>query len=222
MAAIPATVLVGTPRIDQMTPPHLEVAVFGMGSFLGAEPWFGVTRGIWRTSVGYAGGRDPSPSYDDTGDHTEAVKVEYDPTVISYGQLLELFLLWHRPLENPFSSRHASRIFVKNEAEKRLAQAAMDRYEFCMGTPVRTQTAVFRNFSRAENWCQKYFLRTAHWLMMELEQFYPDEESFIRSTLAMRLNGFLGHQTSIGCLPDAMELYDLSERAVHILKRILS
>lgn len=192
-----------------------------MGSFLGAEPWFGITRGIWKTTVGYAGGKYLSPSYDDAGDHTEAVRVEYDPATISYGQLLELFLLWHRPSENPFSSRHASRIFVRNEAEKRLSQAAADRYEFCMGAPVHTEIAVYKSFHRAESWCQKYFLRTAHWLMSELEHFYPDEESFIRSTLTMRLNGLLGRQTSACCLPEDIGLYDLSEHAVHILKRIM-
>lgn len=205
-----------------MTPPHLEVAVFGMESFLGAEPWFGVTRGIWKTTVGYAGGRHPSPSYNNAEDHMEAVRVEYDPLAISYGQLLELFLPWHRPPKNLFSSRQASRIFVRNAAEKRLAQAAMERYELCMKTPACTEIAVFRNFFRAENWCQKYFLRAAHWLMSELEQFYPDEESFIQSTLTMRLNGLLGCRISAGCLPDRIELYDLSEYAVRILERIIA
>lgn len=221
MATIPAVILDYTPRIDRMVPQRLETAVFGMGSFLGSEPRFGVTRGVWKTTAAYAGGRFASPSYDDTGDHAEVIVVEYDPLTVSYGQLLELFLLWHSPSLSPAMPRHASRIFVKNEFEKRLAQAAVDRSGVSAGTAPQTQILMYRGHHAAENWCQKYFLRTASWLMHELEQFYHDEASLIHSTLAMRLNGLLARSISSCSLPEDIELYDLSEQTILTLKRIL-
>lgn len=216
-----ATVCTRIPRIDQMVPPRLDVATFGMGSFLGSEPWFGVTKGIWKTTVGYAGGKYDTPSYDDTGDHFEVVMVEYDPLMISYGQLLELFLLCRSPQRNLLSPRRSSCILVANETERRLAQAAHERYELCMGSSALTQIAFRKNFHRAENWCQKYFLRTAAWLMRELERFFPNEESFIRSTLTMRLNGLLGRKSPSRFLPEDIEFYDLDAHIVYALKRIM-
>ena len=227
MVFMPATVSLNAPRIDQMAPQRLDIALFGMGCFLGCEPRLGITRGVWKTVVGYAGGRYESPSYEDVGDHTETVMVEYDPLAISYGQLLELFFLWHSPSKKPASSQHASCIFVKNETERRLAQAAIERYNLHTGIPSRTQVATFRAFYAGENWCQKYFLRTVPWLIQELRNFYRDEESLIQSTLAMRLNGILGYfspstSTLSRCLPEDVEFYDLSEETVRALKRIIS
>lgn len=210
------------PRIDQMMPQRLDVAFFGMGCFLGSEPRFGVTKGVWRTTVGYAGGRCESPSYDDTGDHIETVMIEYDPLVINYGQLLELFLLRHYPSQKFSKPQHASRIFVKNEFEKRLAQAALERYELCSDASCHTRIAMCRNFYEAEKWCQKYFLRTFSWLMQEMTAFYPDEDNLIRSPLATRLNGILGQSTPSSSLPEDIEFYDLSEHTLQAIKQMLT
>lgn len=220
MGAMPAAEYI--PRIDQMAPQRLEVALFGMGCFLGFEPRFGITRGIWRTFVGYSGGRFTTPTYDDHGDHTEAVLVEYDPLTISYGQLLELFLLWLSPSKGaavtPLRPQNSS-IFVKNETERRLAQAALKRYDFHAGTSLHTRVLAFKTFHKAESWCQKYFLRTCP-LMQELEHIYRSEESLLESPLATRLNGILGNASSSPSIPEDIEFYDLSEHAVHALKRL--
>ena len=63
------------PPIDRMTPAQLESALFAMGCFKGLEARLGITRGVWRTSVGYAGGSFPTPTYDDAGDHVEITKI---------------------------------------------------------------------------------------------------------------------------------------------------
>jgi peptide-methionine (S)-S-oxide reductase len=208
------------PRIDQMKPPCLDTAVFGMTCFLSYEPRFGITKGIWRTTVGYAGGRYNSPSYDDRGDHVQSVMVEYDPLAVSYGQLLEIFLRWQGSLQKAELPRNVSYIFVKNEFEKRLAQAALERYELFSENSCETLVSICKSFYEAENWCQKYFLRTFPLLMQEMKNFYPEERDWVRSTLAARLNGILGQTSLSFILPENIELYDLSENAIRTLKHL--
>jgi peptide-methionine (S)-S-oxide reductase len=203
-----------------MKPPCLDMAVFGISCFLSSEPRFGITKGIWKTTVGYAGGRRDSPSYDDMGDHIQAVSVEYDPLTVSYGQLLEIFLLWQKPSREGTPCRRASHIFVKNEFEKRLAQAALERYELCSGNSCETLVSMCKSFHEAEDWYQKYFLRRFPVLMREIKNFYPQERDLIRSTLATRLNGILGQSSLAFNLPEDIELYDLSEDAVRTLRHL--
>jgi peptide-methionine (S)-S-oxide reductase len=204
-----------------MAPQRLEAAVFAMGSFLRTEARFGVIRGVWKTSVGYAGGRHAAPSSSDTRDHIEAVRVEYDPVTISYGQLLELFLEWGISSGDPCFPRYAPCVFVKNEFEKRMAQAATDRCRLRPEASPRIRIAAYRAFHMGPNRFQKYFLRNLLWLMQDLKHFYDDEKNFIRSTLAMRLNGVVGQLLPLARLPESIELYDLSEDILHTLKKYI-
>ena len=216
--------VVSLPRIDRMIPLRLDSALFGMGSFSDSEPRFGIEKGVWRTAVGYSGGRYENPSYEDLGDHVETVMVEYAPHSLSYGQLLDIFLNRYGCREGS-SSKCISHVFVKNESEKRLAEAAIERYglRFCGDSLVKT--AMYKNFYRAEPWRQKHFLRMNPQLMDELRHIYPDEDRLLQSTLATRLNGILGQRSSREfyppLLPDDFELYDLSERAEIILKNAI-
>ena len=115
------------PRIDTMAPEHLETALFALGCFQDMEARLGFTRGVWRTCTGYAGGVFSSPRYEETGDHIEAVRVQYAPREVSYGQLLELFTGWYRMAPLDAASRHSAVIFVRTEKERRLARAAVER-----------------------------------------------------------------------------------------------
>jgi hypothetical protein len=112
-------------------------------------------------------------------------------------------------------------VFVRNAFERRLAQAAIERYEHSAGIASFACVSAAGTFHRAEKWCQKYFLRASAWLMQELQLSYPNEDSLLRSTLAARLNGILGLPPYTVCLPEEIELYDLSETAVLTLKRLL-
>ena len=217
---MPVAALEYIPRIDQMKPLCLDTAVFGTSCFLSSEPRFGITKGIWKTTVGYAGGRYNTPSYDDSGDHVQAVMVEYDPMTVSYGQLLEIFLLWQKPSPKIVLSQRTSYIFVKNEFEKRLAQAARERYELSSGSSCETVVSICKSFYEAESWCQKYFLRTFPLLLGEIKNFYPEEKDWVRSTLAARLNGILGQPSLSFSLPENIELYDLSEEAIRTLRHL--
>ena len=83
------------PVVTDKIPEGLEVAIFGLGCFWGAEEIFWQVPGVWSTSVGYAGGLTPNPSYEEvcsgrTG-HTEAVRVVFDPARVSYADLVRTF-----------------------------------------------------------------------------------------------------------------------------------
>ena len=224
MALILELTVDSLPRIDRMMPRRLDSALFGMGNFFDSEPRFGIAKGVWRTIVGYSGGQYEKPSLEDPGDHVGVVMVEYDPLALSYGQLLDIFLNCCGCLENqPF--HYISHVFVKNEFEKRLAQAAVSRYELRAGNGGSVRVAMHKTFHKAETWCQKHFLRMFPLLMDELKHIYQDEECLIQSTLATRLNGILGQRSfrefQASYFPDDFEFYDLSECAAKILKNIM-
>ena len=212
------------PRIDRMMPRHLDSAFFGMGRFFEPEPRFGITKGVWGTTLGYSGGRYENPSYEDLRDHVEVVLVEYDPLTLSYGQLLEIFLSRCDCQENA-SSQCILHVFVKNEFEKRLAQAATARYKLRFGSCGCVKITMHKAFYKAEQWRQKRFLRMVPSLMDELRRMYPDEGRLIQSTLATRLNGILGlralREFLTPCVPEDFEFYDLSDSAANILKNAM-
>ncbi|MDR2528009.1 MAG: peptide-methionine (S)-S-oxide reductase [Synergistaceae bacterium] len=202
------------PRIDQIKPRHLDAALFGRGCFFSSEPRFGVICGVWRTTVGFAGGRYGSPSYNDAGDHAEVVLVEYDPIQLSYGQLLEVFLGWD---DGFFDLGSISRVFVKNEFERRVAQAALARHDF---DETNARVSPCRTFYKAEPPYQKYFLRASPLFMREAVSFYPNEEALLHSTLATRLNGILGQPFPLLYPPEDFGLYDLSKVAIRVLTHL--
>ena len=105
----PTHAVLGTPMED--TPDGYQVAVFGLGCFWGAERLFWQAPGVWTTSVGYAGGSTPHPTYEEvcTGQtgHAEVVRVVFDPATTSYDDLLRIFWEAHDPTQGyPVSYTH--------------------------------------------------------------------------------------------------------------------
>jgi peptide-methionine (S)-S-oxide reductase len=121
----------------EAVPAGAEVAVFGMGCFWGAERKFWQTPGVLSTSVGYAGGYTPNPSYrevcsGETG-HTEVVRVVYDPKQISFDALLKVFWENHDPTQgmrqgNDIGTQYRSAIYTSTPAQKAAAEASRDAY----------------------------------------------------------------------------------------------
>src|SRR3712207_5563091 len=129
--------VLGTPLAGPWPAGH-EVAVFGMGCFWGAERIFWQLPGVYSTSVGYAGGATPNPTYEEvcsgrTG-HTEVVQVVYDPAKITYAELLKAFWENHDPTQgmrqgNDVGTQYRSGIYPVNDAQAQAAEASKTAYQ---------------------------------------------------------------------------------------------
>ena len=128
--------VLGTP----LTPPFpedFEQALFAMGCFWGEERRFWQTPGVWTTAVGYAGGYTPNPTYEEvcsgrTG-HAEVVLVVFDPTKVSYEELLKVFWEGHDPTQgmrqgNEVGTQYRSGIWVVDERQRELAEASKEAF----------------------------------------------------------------------------------------------
>ncbi|MEO0408521.1 MAG: peptide-methionine (S)-S-oxide reductase MsrA [Cyanobacteria bacterium P01_A01_bin.135] len=119
-------------------PENMEMATFGLGCFWGAERRFWQQDGVYSTSVGYAAGYTPNPTYREvcsgmTG-HNEVVRVVYDPAAISYSDLLKVFWESHNPTQgmrqgNDVGTQYRSGIYTYSEEQHRLAEASKQAYQ---------------------------------------------------------------------------------------------
>lgn len=139
------------------------------------------------TIVGYTGGTTEDPTYYHLGDHSESVEVTYDPAKISYTQLVDVFLAAHEA-SMPTLRQYRSAIFVRTAAERRIAEQELAADKHHSATSVEVDGA----FWPAEDYHQKFNLRTNSVLMADFRAMYPDDAAFERSTAAARVNGWLG------------------------------
>ncbi len=144
-----------------------------------------------RTRVGYTGGNKENPTYHTLGDHTESIEVDYDPSIISYADLLEVFWRSHDAGSRSWSSQYMSAIFYHNEEQKKLAVESMKQEEARTHGKIYTGISPASRFYRAEDYHQKYYLRQRPELIRELKAIYPSDDAFVNSTVAARLNGYL-------------------------------
>jgi len=131
--AVPAEHVVSGARLEPPFPAGLELAMFGMGCFWGAERKFWETPGVYSTAVGYAGGFTPNPTYEEvcsgrTG-HTEVVRVVLDPGKIAYDDLFRIFWENHDPTQgmrqgNDVGTQYRSAVYCYGAAPRRRRFAA--------------------------------------------------------------------------------------------------
>jgi peptide methionine sulfoxide reductase msrA/msrB len=151
------------------TAKQTAVATFAAGCFWGVEAKFREVKGILDATVGYTGGRTEKPTYeqvctDKTG-HAEAVRVEYDPTVVTYDQLLEVFWQLHDPTtlnrQGPDAgTQYRSVIFYHTEDQRKAALASKERLAKSGkygGRPIVTEIVPAAEFTGAEEYHQRYF-----------------------------------------------------------------
>jgi peptide-methionine (S)-S-oxide reductase len=160
---------------NPLKPPYpdgLEMAMFGMGCFWGAERKFWQLEGVFVTAVGYAAGITANPTYQEvctgmTG-HNEVVRVVYDPKVISYEQLLKVFWENHDPTQgmrqgNDAGTQYRSGIYVYSEEQKKLAQASRDLYQKALSAArygkITTEILDAPEFYYAEGYHQQYLAK---------------------------------------------------------------
>ena len=175
-----------------MTPPPLhyesastEKATFCMGCYWAPECTFGVLAGVIRTRVGHAG-PDENASIEECH---EAIEMDFDPAVVTYKQLLDVFWLHHDPtLEVPVE--YASAILYHNPAQRELAERSVAEQKQG-GKPVLTKVLPAKVFFDAPNKNQKYRLQQHPWLMEAVGLTGASDAVLADSHVAARLNGYV-------------------------------
>ena len=143
----------------------MEIAVLALGCFWRPEKKFGKVNGIIRTEVGYCGGNSPQTTYKEvcTGNtnHAEVVKLEFDPKIISYDEILEYFFKIHDPTtlnsQGPdIGTQYRSEIFYLNEEQKNSAEKRIEKENKKLLGKVVTKLSIVKNYCTAEEYHQKY------------------------------------------------------------------
>ncbi|XP_032309791.1 peptide methionine sulfoxide reductase isoform X5 [Drosophila ananassae] len=180
-------------------------ATFGMGCFWGAESLYGATRGVLRTTVGYAGGSSDLP----TGDHTEVLEIDYDPSVISFKELLDLFWNNHEyGLTTPIKRQYASLILFHDDEQRQVAEASkLEEQERRAPEIITTEIAPKNNFFAAEAYHQKYRLQGHKDLASSLNL---NPQLLQTSYVATKLNGYLAGVGGIEQFKSEVETFGLT------------
>jgi peptide-methionine (S)-S-oxide reductase len=145
--------------------------------------------------VGYCGGDKKNPSYYDLGDQTEAITIDYDPEVLSYDDMLKLFWSAHRCDQVNTKRQYMNAVFYRNEEQKKLAETSKvaEAKRRGLSLPeVQTEIIPMKTFTYAEGYHHKYYLTRYRDVRGFLEEVYPEAKSLADSTVAMKLNAYLG------------------------------
>jgi peptide-methionine (S)-S-oxide reductase len=166
---------------------------------------------VVRTRVGYTGGTKENPVYHDLGDHSETIQIDYDPTRVSYKELIDTFWDSHSPTMPPWSRQYMSAVFYHNDEQKNLAMETKEREEARINGKIFTEIVPASEFYLAEDYHQKYYLRGVSELISELSAIYPTTQGLISSTAAARLNGYVGGYGTLETLQEELSSLGLSE-----------
>lgn len=171
--AVPAAHFVNGNPLQPPFPDAIETAVFAMGCFWGAEKGYWETAGVYSTAAGYAGGFTPNPTYEEvcsaaTG-HAEVVLVAYDPSVVSYDELLRIFWEHHDPTQgmrqgNDRGTQYRSAIYATSDAQLDAAKRSRDHFQERLTEAgfgaITTEIAPLDAFFYAEDYHQQYLAKT--------------------------------------------------------------
>ncbi|KAL5282343.1 hypothetical protein ACFFRR_005486 [Megaselia abdita] len=175
-----------------ITPIHnvnekFETITFGMGCFWGAESLFGATEGVLRTTVGYSGGTSDKPK----GDHTEVIKIDFNPSIITFDELLQLFWANHEyGLSTKIKRQYMSVIFYHNNDQRIVSHISKKKEQLKRNSEfITTEIKEASIFYPAEDYHQKYRLQEHKELFdtLNISSTYILHNSYV----AAKLNGYL-------------------------------
>ena len=143
----------------------MEIAILGLGCFWSPEIKFSKLEGIIKTEVGYCGGHNAQTSYREvcsgTTNHAEVVKLDFDPKIITFEQILKYFFEFHDPTtlnsQGPdFGTQYRSEIFYLNDEQKKIAKNIIDKENVRLSGKVVTKISQVKNYCAAEEYHQRY------------------------------------------------------------------
>jgi methionine-S-sulfoxide reductase len=143
----------------------MEIAILGLGCFWSPEIKFSKLEGIIKTEVGYCGGHSAQTNYREvcsgTTNHAEVVKLDFDPKIITFEQILEYFFKFHDPTtlnsQGPdFGTQYRSEIFYLNDEQKKIATNIIDKENVRLSGKVVTKISQVKNYCAAEEYHQRY------------------------------------------------------------------
>ena len=181
----------------------------------------GANFGVVRTRVGYAGGTTKNPTYHNLSDHSETIQVDYNPTQISYSDLLDIFWESHSPTHRSWSRQYMSAVFYHNEDQKRLAMETRKLEASKVNSEIYTEIIPHTEFYLAEDYHQKHALQRDLDLMEEFKGMYPNFREIINSTAAARINGYLAGYGTCEILKSELESYGLSLKGIKKVSNLI-
>ncbi|XP_024085857.1 peptide methionine sulfoxide reductase isoform X2 [Cimex lectularius] len=207
-----------------MTKPlhHVDIptknATFAMACFWAPDALFGATPGVIRTKVGYSGGTKENPSYRNLGDHTEAIQIDYDPKMIQYETLLDIFWQNHDPTAKS-KLQYTSFIFYHDQEQKELAEKALEQQQKLYSKPVVTVIRPATKFYDAEDYHQKYRLQQHPWLCEAISC----KGSLLKTSyVAARLNGYVIGCGGVAQFESELPILGLDEKTGEYVRKLVT
>ncbi|XKG87007.1 peptide-methionine (S)-S-oxide reductase [Sutcliffiella horikoshii] len=166
-----------------------------------------------RTRVGYAGGTTLSPTYKQMGDHTECLQIDFNPTQITFEEIVRHFWNSHNSNRGNYKGRQYLSIFLfhdyyQKEVLEKIKQETQDINSQTIGTEI----APLNYFTLAEERHQKYYLKRYQNATQKLRKFFLTEEAFNNATLVARLNSFVKGHGTLYSLKDEIETWQTGEK----------
>lgn len=161
-----------------------------------------------------------NPTYRKMGDHAEAIEIDFDPTIISFDTILNMFWNWHVPTGRTYSRQYMSAIFYNNDEQKHLALESRKRIEGAVGE-VRTEILPLARFYMAEDYHQKYTLKRVDEIMDEFHAMYPNHDDLVASTAVARANAYASGYGTLDMFDAEAHCYGLSQASLMRLRKVL-
>lgn len=158
------------------------------------------------------------PTYKQIGDHTETVEIDFNPAIISYGEILELFWKGHHPNRKNYKGRqYMSLLLYHDKQQKNAIEQKKTALEKELHKEIQTEVSTYRGFTLAEERHQKYFLKRYPDAIKQLTELYPSFTAFNDATLTARLNSFVRGLGTMAGIKNEISQWPVSRQEKEIL-----